>query len=180
MPSLTSAARSLAATARCILSPTGISGLVTEGVWVAAHVALYPFGVIGNKLDEASHLGVGHLSPGQRSLILADVEAAGTPIVLVHGLVDNQSVFTMLRRALRRRGFGRIYTVNYSPLTSDIADAAHRLQTLVENVCEQTGYERVHIVAHSMGGLVSRYYIDRKSTRLNSSHTDISRMPSSA
>ena len=161
MLSLTSAARSLGATARCILSPAGIGGLVTEGVWVAAHVALYPFGVIGNKLDEVSHLGVGHLSPGQRSLILSDVEAAGTPIVLVHGLVDNQSVFTMLRRALRRRGFSRIYTVNYSPLTSDIADAAHRLQTLVENVCEQTGYERVHIVAHSMGGLVSRYYIQR-------------------
>ena len=29
-------------------------------------------------------------------------------------------------------------------------------------------------------GTVARLYVDRKSTRLNSSHTDISRMPSSA
>jgi len=50
--------------------------------------------------------------------------AAGTPILLVHGLIDNRSVFTLLRRTLRRRGFGRVLTVNYSPFTPDVRAAA--------------------------------------------------------
>jgi pimeloyl-ACP methyl ester carboxylesterase len=106
-------------------------------------------------------MGVSHLSPVQRGLIVGDVEAAGTPIILIHGVIDNRSIFTLLRRALRGRGFGRTYALNYSPFTDDIADVAERLGTLIDEVCEQTGYERVHIIGHSMGGLVARYYVQR-------------------
>ena len=60
---------------------------------------------------------VEHLPPVQRGLVISDVEAAGTPILLVHGMVDNRSIFTLLRLGLRRRGFGRVTTMNYSPLT---------------------------------------------------------------
>lgn len=146
---------------RALLNPTGIAGVAVEGVWVALHLALYPWGLLEDRLDEASHMGVSHLSPVQRGLIVGDVEAAGTPIILVHGVIDNRSIFTLLRRALRGRGFGRTYALNYSPLTDDISDVAARLGTLIEEVCEQTGYERVHIIGHSMGGLVARYYVQR-------------------
>ena len=151
----------LADARRALLSPTGISGVAVEGVWVALHLALYPWGLLGDRLDEASHMRVGHLSPVQRGLIVGDVEAAGTPIILVHGVIDNRSIFTLLRRSLRGRGFGRTYALNYSPLTDDISDIAMRLGTLIDEVCEQTGYERVHIIGHSMGGLVARYYVQR-------------------
>ena len=63
----------------------------------------------------------------QRGLLMGDVVAAGTPIILVHGLVDNRSIFTLLRRALRRRGFGRVITLNYSPFTQDVRQVAKRL-----------------------------------------------------
>jgi hypothetical protein len=152
---------SVPATTRALLSPTGLTGVATEAVWVALHVALYPWGLLEDRLDEASHMGVSHLSPVQRGLIVGDVEAAGTPIILIHGVIDNRSIFTVLRRALRRRGFGRTYALNYSPLTDDIADVAGRLRSLIEEVCEQTGYERVHIIGHSMGGLIARYYVQR-------------------
>lgn len=151
----------LPASARALLSPAGIAGVAVEGVWVAMHLALYPWGLLEDRLEEASHLGVSHLSPVQRGLIVGDVEAAGTPIILIHGVIDNRSIFTLLRRSLRNRGFGRLYALNYSPLTDDIADVAARLGTLIEDVCEQTGYERVHIVGHSMGGLIARYYVQR-------------------
>ena len=36
---------------------------------------------------------------------------------------------------------------------------AHRLAALVEQTCEETGYERVHVVGHSLGGLIARYYV---------------------
>lgn len=146
---------------RAVASPGGAVGVAVEGVWVALHLGLYPWGAISERLDEASHLGVGHLSPVQRGLIAGDVEAAGTPIICLHGVVDNRSIFTVLRRSLRGRGFGRVYALNYSPLIDDIADVATRLGDLIDAVCEQTGYERVHIVGHSMGGLVARYYVQR-------------------
>jgi pimeloyl-ACP methyl ester carboxylesterase len=97
----------------------------------------------------------------QRGLLVADVEAAGTPILLLHGMVDNRSIFTLLRRGLRRRGFGRIVATNYSVLTHDIPSAARRLAGHVEQLCAETGYERVHIVGHSLGGLIARYYVQR-------------------
>jgi hypothetical protein len=75
--------------------------------------------------------------------------------------VDNRSVFAMLKRGLRRRGFGRIITLNYSPLTDDVRVVAGRLEALVEAVCIETGYERVHVIGHSMGGLVARYFVRR-------------------
>ncbi len=147
--------------AKALMSPAGILGVAVEGVWVSLHLALYPWGLLEDRLDEASHMGVSHLSPAQRGLIIGDVEAAGTPIILVHGVIDNRSIFTLLRRSLRRRGFGRTYALNYSPFTDDITDVAQRLGILIEEVCEQTGYERVHIIGHSMGGLIARYYVQR-------------------
>jgi hypothetical protein len=111
--------------------------------------------------ESAERFTLDDLPPVQRGLLMGDVVAAGTPILLVHGLVDNRSIFTLLRRALQRRGFGRVLTLNYSPFTQDVRTAAARLERLVERTCEQTGYERVHVVGHSLGGLVARYYVQR-------------------
>ena len=101
------------------------------------------------------------LSPIQRGLLIGDVEAAGTPILLVHGMVDNRSIFTVLRRGLRRRGFGRVLTLNYSPLTNDVRLAAAELGRPVERLCAETGFERIHVIGHSMGGMIARYYVQR-------------------
>ena len=149
--------------AASLLSPTGLRGAAVEVTWVAAHAALYPLGVVkeravargGERRDLAG------LSPLQRGLVVGDVEASGTPILLVHGMVDNRSIFTVLRRGLRRRGFRRVLAINYSPLTSDVRLAATNLATRVEQICAETGFERIHLIGHSMGGLVARYYVQR-------------------
>ena len=75
----------------------------------------------------------------QRGLAARDIEAAGTPILLVHGMVDNRAIFTVLKRGLRRRGFGRVVTINYSPVTNDIRQAARDLAAEVEALIAQTG-----------------------------------------
>jgi hypothetical protein len=156
-------ARTTAGNARKALATTsGVRGTAVELAWWTAHIATYPFGVLGERSQEVLHrTRLADLPPVQRGLLVGDVEAAGTPIILVHGIIDNRSVFALLRRALRRRGFGRVVTVNYSSLTGDIRLLADRLGTLVEQVCEETGYERVHVIGHSMGGLVARYYVQR-------------------
>ncbi|MDQ1706429.1 MAG: triacylglycerol lipase [Frankiaceae bacterium] len=151
-----------ARSARSLLSPAGLRGSAMEMAWIAAHVATYPFGVAQEKgAPELERFTLEGLPPVHRGLLIGDVEAAGTPILLVHGLVDNRSIFTLLRRALRRRGFGRIWTMNYHVLTHDLRAAAQRLAATVESICEQTGYERIHVVGHSMGGIVARYYVQR-------------------
>lgn len=76
-------------------------------------------------------------------------------------MVDNRSVFTLLRRGLLRRGFGRVVSMNYSLLTNDVRAAAERLAAEVERLVAETGYERIHVVGHSMGGLIARYYVQR-------------------
>ncbi|GAA4348020.1 hypothetical protein GCM10023145_07800 [Angustibacter luteus] len=139
-------------------------GAVVEGAWLATHLALYPLGVLAPSEragDVPRQYGVGHLPPVQRGLLIGDVEAAGTPILLVHGMVDNRSIFTLLRRGLLRRGFGRVHSINYSPLTTDIRVAAERLAAEVEAIAADTGYERLHVVGHSLGGLIARYYVQR-------------------
>jgi triacylglycerol lipase len=152
--------------ARTVCSPAGLRGTGQEVAWVAAHVAMYPLGVLqeksrGSARESAERFTLDDLPPVQRGLLMGDVVAAGTPILLVHGLIDNRSIFTLLRRALQRRGFGRVLTLNYSPFTQDVRTAAARLERLVERTCEETGYERVHVVGHSLGGLVARYYVQR-------------------
>jgi pimeloyl-ACP methyl ester carboxylesterase len=147
---------------RTVLSPAGLRGSAVELAWIAAHVVTYPLGVAQERDRREEHrYTLEGLPPVRRGLLIGDVEAAGTPILLVHGLVDNRSIFTVLRRALRRRGFGRIWTTNYHVLTSDVRAAADRLGATVEAICEQTGYERIHVVGHSMGGIIARYYVQR-------------------
>ncbi len=145
---------------KAILTPAGIKGIAVETAWLATHAAMYPMGLVKERArDEVLRHSLEGLPPIQRGLIIGDVEAAGTPIIMVHGVIDNHSIFTVLRRSLSRRGFGRVISLNYSPLTDDIRRVSRRLAMLVESVCRETGYERVHIVGHSMGGVIARHYV---------------------
>ena len=147
---------------RAMLTPQGIRGTVIEVAWTATHVAFYPLGLVQERVALGSaHLRLDQLPPAQRGLLSHDVEAASTPIILVHGLIDNRSIFALLRRGLTRRGFDHITTLNHSPLTDDVRSVAQTLGDLIEDLCETSGYERVHVVGHSMGGLIARYYVQR-------------------
>jgi pimeloyl-ACP methyl ester carboxylesterase len=148
--------------ATALVTPTGMAGATVEALWLATHLAIYPLGLVGARARDVSHgYRIEHLGPVQRGLVISDIEAAGTPILLIHGMADNRSVFTLLRLGLRRRGFGQVTTMNYSILTGDVRVAAAQLAEEVEALVSETGYERIHVVGHSMGGLIARYYVTR-------------------
>jgi triacylglycerol lipase len=147
--------------ARTFCVPAGLRGLAIEWAWFAAHMVVYPAGLLREQLVEPSGYRTDSLPPARRSLMVTDLEAAGTPILLVHGIMDNRSVFTLFRRSLRRRGFGAVHAVNYSLFTGDIRTAAHQLRGHVEQLRELTGADKVHIVGHSLGGMIARYYVQR-------------------
>ena len=142
--------------------PRVASGVLVEAGWVAAHLVTVPMGPVipAPRIDVRRH-DLDGLSPEQRGLIHHDVDAAETPILLVHGIVDNHSIFTLLERALRRRGFLTVSAYDYGLLTRDIPAAAELLGEAVEKLAANTGYERVHVIGHSLGGLMARYYVQR-------------------
>jgi len=146
---------------RSLVSPAALTGSLTELAWVGAHALLYPLGTRTEQLRLDPRNRPGTRSPVVRALFADDPLAAHTPVVLVHGLVDNRSVFTVMRRALTRRGFAQVCTWNYSPLQRDVQSAAEALGRHIEAVCRQTGHDRVHVVGHSLGGLVARYLVQR-------------------
>jgi triacylglycerol lipase len=156
-----------AQTLRVLSSVGAMRGLVVDASWLALHVVLFPFGTVAREArpdGPYGHYRTDELPPQQRGLVVAAMEAAGTPIILIHGVAANRSAFTLLASSLRRRGFGVVYALNYGWLTAligDIRRAAEDLGTQVERVCKQTGSEQVYIVGHSLGGLVARYYVQR-------------------
>jgi hypothetical protein len=154
-----------------VAPPSGVRGLcrrstltggLTELAWVGAHVLMYPLGTRTAALRPDGRKRPGNQPPAVRALFAANPLAARIPVLLVHGLVDNRSVFSVMSRSLRRRGFAHVGTWNYSPLLTDVAAAARDLGEHIERICEQTGHDQVHVVGHSLGGLISRYYVQRR------------------
>ncbi|MEO7421294.1 MAG: alpha/beta fold hydrolase [Ornithinibacter sp.] len=145
-----------------VIDPAVVAGAVVETAWLAAHVATWPLGLVGGRVRRRGEVNrVEHLPPVQRGLLVSDVEAAGTPILLVHGIVSNRSIFTLLRRGLTRRGFSNVFAMNYATVLTDVRSAAAGLAEEVETIVEETGFERIHIIGHSLGGLIARYYVTR-------------------
>ncbi|MDG4795719.1 alpha/beta fold hydrolase [Micromonospora sp. WMMD1082] len=110
---------------------------------------------------------------------MPDAAAGGAnPVVLVHGLNSTATKWAAylgpegFLAKVGRRGFavgdgqtpGVLRTGSYTePFggTNTIAENAAILRDYIAGVRRMTGAARVDIVAHSMGGLISRYYIDR-------------------
>ncbi|MEY2468053.1 MAG: hypothetical protein QOF21_751 [Actinomycetota bacterium] len=86
-------------------------------------------------------------------------QSLDTPVLLVHGYGHNSSAWFMLRKALRRAGFTSVHTMNYNPLLHDIPEIAEKLSNRVEMIRGLTGADKVNLVGHSLGGVVSRWYV---------------------
>ncbi|WP_329118407.1 esterase/lipase family protein [Streptomyces sp. NBC_01465] len=119
---------------------------------LAGHLLLYPSGLTPERRAEDDR------DPAETATITGPDRP---PVVLLHGFVDNRSVFVLLRRSLARHGWRRIEALNYSPLTCDIRVAAELLARHVEEICARTGHQQVDVVGHSLGGLIARYYVQR-------------------
>jgi triacylglycerol lipase len=144
--------------------PRVVSGFALEAAWAIAHMVMYPLGLLSTSsraADGRRRHDLSGLSPEQRGLFHYRVEAAETPIVLVHGIIDNHAIFTVMEYALRRRGFQTLSTYDYGLLTHNIPGAAARFGKAIEELSAASGYERVHVIGHSLGGLIARYYVQR-------------------
>lgn len=81
-----------------------------------------------------------------------------TPILLVHGYVCNRGLWARLSARLALAGAGPVYTINLEPLFGGIDALVPKLAARVDEILAQTGGSQIMVVAHSMGGLVTRAY----------------------
>ncbi|MFB8349939.1 esterase/lipase family protein [Streptomyces niveus] len=119
---------------------------------LAGHLVLYPGGIANERPSPEL--------PPEASTLPTEGRSR-PPVLLLHGFVDNRSVFVLLRRSLARHGWRHLESLNFSPLTSDIRLAAEVLGRHIEEICARTGHREVDIVGHSLGGLIARYYVQR-------------------
>ncbi|WP_406421551.1 alpha/beta fold hydrolase [Streptomyces sp. NBC_00873] len=145
---------------RTWLSSALLRATALELVVLVGHVLLYPSGMTGERHDATPLAEQPPTAPaGARTLPTESPERR--PVVLLHGFIDNRSVFVLLRRSLARHGWHHLESLNYSPLTCDVRAAAELLGRHVEEICTRTGHHEVDIVGHSLGGLIARYYVQR-------------------
>jgi triacylglycerol esterase/lipase EstA (alpha/beta hydrolase family) len=135
-----------------------VSGRVrTAGVWRAMVnellaclllLPLWPFWMVLGASYAAAVEGEGQAT-GRRH-----------PVILLHGLAMNRTNWIWLGRRLASRGIGPLYATSYfSPQA--VRRSAQHLKRFVERVLAREDAEQVDIVAHSLGGVVARYYIER-------------------
>ncbi|MFE1236857.1 esterase/lipase family protein [Streptomyces tendae] len=146
------------------LSLTLLKASALEAAILAGHLLLYPSGIIQERrpaqtLRPTDTRDARDPQPSPPPPRLP--APVSPPVVLLHGFIDNRSVFLLLRRSLVQHGRHEIESLNYSPLTCDIRTAAELLGRHIEEICERTGSERVDVVGHSLGGLIARYYVQR-------------------
>ena len=131
--------------ASALRRPASYAGHAREVLAAAQCAALYPLGVIEKALSTGQ-------PTGDRTY--------DTPVVLVHGYGHNWSGWIGLERALRRAGFTSVHTMNYIAFgTEGVPALAARLAARVDAVKRLTGAPRVHVVGHSLGGVLMRWYV---------------------
>jgi len=126
--------------------PASYGGHFREVVSTAVTAGVWPTGFGGQ--------GLGRLH---------DLEAPDTvveaPVLLVHGYGANKSNWMFVRRHLHQAGFGRLHAFNYNALAADIPRLAERCAEQADELRTRLGVDRVHLVGHSLGGIIARYAV---------------------
>jgi pimeloyl-ACP methyl ester carboxylesterase len=78
------------------------------------------------------------------------------PVLLVHGYAATEGVWTPLRRALAQAGFGHVVSLNYNSFATDPAAVSAELTDQALRTLAAAGAPRIHLVGHSLGGLMVR------------------------
>jgi predicted alpha/beta hydrolase family esterase len=80
----------------------------------------------------------------------------GRPVLLIHGIVCNRSIWRPLIARLAARGFAPVRSINLEPLFAELDSHAATVERELRELQQQCAGAPVAIVTHSMGGLVAR------------------------
>lgn len=97
--------------------------------------------------------------PFERAVVGADAPLAPdprVPVVLVHGYFSNRGTLCALAKALATVGVAPVFVPSLPAVLAPIETFAGHLETVIRQVTQATGQQRVILVCHSMGGLAAR------------------------
>lgn len=100
---------------------------------------------------------------GDRVVRHGDFHEDAEIVLLLHGFFQTRNIWEVMEDRLRHDGFavmtfntgGLLYRFNTHP----VDHLAQLVADKIEGLSRKHGFERVHIVGHSKGGLVARRYI---------------------
>jgi pimeloyl-ACP methyl ester carboxylesterase len=78
------------------------------------------------------------------------------PVLLVHGYAATECVWTPLRRVLVQAGFGHVVSFHYDSFAADPVAVSGELTRQAMRTLAAAGAPRIHLVGHSLGGLMVR------------------------
>lgn len=128
----------------------GLSGEVAS---ILGSVALYPLFLAGRDLPDPA-VALDAPKPGRASR-----DAADRPVILVHGWFHNRTGFLVMKRRLKALGRQHVYAVDLPTGRMGVQRLADVLADKVEQIRKITGAKHVDVVAHSLGGLVARWWM---------------------
>jgi triacylglycerol lipase len=117
---------------------TALCFIVTETFCLTLTALLHPFGWI---------------RPWHRK-----VPPETTPVILLHGLFHNRACWLWLQLRLRMLGIRSLHSINLPPW-KDIESLTERVANKVDELRQSSGVPKVHLVGHSMGGIIARNYL---------------------
>lgn len=82
-------------------------------------------------------------------------------VLVVHGYFSNRGILRGVVRHLAAQGTVPVHTFNFRGIFAPIDELASQLASKIDELTGPDGTRRVVLVAHSMGGLVSRAYLAR-------------------
>jgi len=91
--------------------------------------------------------------------VVSGLGGVATPVLLVHGYGGTEAVWEPVARRLSRAGFADVRLLRYDAFRLSVHDVAARLVDHAHVAMTDTGSSAVHLVGHSLGGLVVRYAV---------------------
>lgn len=96
------------------------------------------------------------LRRGCHSVHAVDERNLRYPVVLVHGYAGTEAVWAVVRRALRDAGFGHVVSLSYNSFATDPVHVSAALTRRALQAIDAAQAPGVHLVGHSLGGLIVR------------------------
>lgn len=81
-------------------------------------------------------------------------------VILLHGLLRTSSSMAKLERALSEKGYSTL-NVNYPSTKGTIRELTEKVLPEAVSRCAARGCRKIHLVTHSMGGIMARLFLQK-------------------
>ncbi|NBX68756.1 MAG: alpha/beta fold hydrolase [Proteobacteria bacterium] len=107
---------------------------------------LYPLGLISKSLPTLPTISMRRHEPK-------------LPVLFIHGIFHNRSTFAWLKQRLYSKGFRHFKEVNLLTSIHPIPRLAEQVARESRLLVKKFQVPQIDIVAHSMGGMIARYFV---------------------